>query len=71
MLSDDARVSHVLRECAGIPVDVDDAELAAIAIAIHLEEALDLTVPSHLIDHDHLARPDALERTVRRLVGGS
>ncbi len=45
-------------------------ELAAVAIAVHVEEALELTVPPDLLDPEHLLAPDALERTLRRLLGG-
>ena len=71
MLSDDEpRIGRVLRECAEIPVDADDGELAAIAIAVHVEEALQLTLPPDLLDHAHLFPPAALERTLRQLLGG-
>lgn len=58
----------VLRDCGEIPVDPDDPELAAITIAIYLEEALDVTVPSDLLDFDHLGKPSERERTVRALL---
>lgn len=70
MNDDVTRIDSVLRECAEIPVDADDAELAAIAIAIHVEEALEVTVSADLLDHDHLVPPAALERTVRQLSRG-
>ena len=71
MLNDDmSRIDWVLRECAEIPVDTTDPELAAIAIAVHVEEALELTVPPDLLDHEHLLPPAALERTLRHLLGG-
>ncbi len=67
---DGTRIDWVLRECAEIPVAADDAELAAIAVAVHLEESLGLTLPPDLLDHDHLVPPGALERTVRQWSGG-
>ena len=71
MMNDDlSPTDWVLRECAEIPVDADDAELTAIAIAIHVEESLELTLPPDLLDHDHLVSPAARERTVRQLLGG-
>ena len=66
----ESRIDRVLRECAEIPVDAEDAELAAIAIAVHLEEALGLTVPAELLHHVHLVPPAALEGTLRRLLVG-
>ena len=72
MLSPDAaRIDQVLAECAQIPVDTEDPELAAIAVAIHLEESLGLTVPGELLDHEHLVPSAALEHTVRHRLGGS
>ena len=69
-MNPETRIHWVLRECAEIPIDIEDAELAAIAIAVHLEEALELTVPPELLDHDHLVPPAALEGTLRQLLGG-
>lgn len=69
MKDDAARIAQVLHECGEVPV-ADDAELAAIAIAVHLEEALELIVPPALLDHDHLVPRAALERTVRHLLRG-
>lgn len=70
MLSPDAgHTESVLRECAQIPVDPVDGELAAIAIAIHVEDALEVTVPPGLLDYAHLAAPAALAPTVRQLLG--
>jgi len=62
-----ADVDGVLRECAEIPLE-RDPELAALAVAVHLEEALGLRVPPALLDHDHLVPAAARERTVRRLL---
>ncbi len=67
--ADRARIDWLLRECAEIPVDPVDPELTAIAIAVHVETALGLTLPPELLDHDHLVPPAALERTVRQLWG--
>ena len=68
---DEARVDRVVAELAEVPVDPDDAELAAIAIAVHLEEALQVVVPPDTRrDAAHLATPAARERTVRQLLGG-
>lgn len=65
-----ARIDQVLDECADVPVGTDDPELAAIAVAMHLEESLGRTVPADVLDHEHLVPARALERTVRnRLVG--
>ena len=53
----------LLRECAAIPVDAADGELAAIAIAVHLAEALGCVVPPDLLDHyqaAHVAAPRPL-----------
>lgn len=70
MVSDDEdRIRWVLHECAEIPVHADDGELAGIAVAVHLEEALGLTLSSDLLHHDHLVPAAALECTVRRLLG--
>ena len=69
--SQEHAVDELLRECAAIPLDPDDAELAAVAVAVHLEEALGLVVPAELLTHDHLVPPDALERTVRQLLAGA
>ncbi len=65
------RLASVLAECAEIPLEADDAELMALAIALHLETALELTLPREVLDHEHLVPPAALARTVRDLVGGS
>lgn len=70
-MGDEARTLRVLRECAEIPLDETDGELAALAIAIHLEDALGLLVPEHTMDHHHLVPPAARERTVRHLLGES
>lgn len=70
-MNPETRIDRVLRECAEIPIDAEDGELAAIAIAVHLEEALELIVPSELLDHDHLVPSASLERTLRQLLGGS
>lgn len=67
----DDPLDELLRECAAIPVDPDDGELAALAVAVHLEEALGLVVPAELLTHHHLVPQVALERTVRRLLGDS
>lgn len=69
--SPEAAVDELLRECAAIPLDPDDGELAALAVAVHLEEALGLVVPGELLTRDHLVPPDALERTVRQLLAGA
>lgn len=70
MLSDDSsRIDWVLRECAEIPVDSTDPELAALAVAIHVEDALELSVPPEMLNADHLLPPAALERTLRHLLG--
>lgn len=63
------RIDWIVRECAEVPIDADDAELAAIAVAVHVEEALALTVPPELLDHAHLVPPDALRGTLRQLLG--
>ncbi|MGN0065021.1 MAG: hypothetical protein ACI379_12335 [Nocardioides sp.] len=68
MLNDPSRVRDVLAECAEIPHEADQ-DLAALAVAIHLEDALDLTLPAELLSHEHLVGADALARTVRRLTG--
>ena len=71
MLNVDATViDRLLGELDQVPVDPDDAELAAIAIAVHLEEALGASVPADLLDARHLADPAAREQTVRRIAGG-
>jgi hypothetical protein len=71
MLNMDATaLDRLLGELAEVPVDPDDAELAAIAIAVHLEEALGTTLPADLLDAGHLVDPAAREETVRRLAGG-
>ncbi|WP_210438692.1 hypothetical protein [Nocardioides xinjiangensis] len=67
---DATTIDQVLGELAEVPVAPGDAELAAVAIAVHLEEALGVTVPADLLDAAHLVPPAALERTVRRLVAG-
>lgn len=64
-------VSRILRECAEVPLDPSDAELAAIAVAIHLEETLGQTIPPDLLNHARLIPAAARERTVRQLLGGS
>ncbi|QBX54619.1 hypothetical protein EXE58_03470 [Nocardioides seonyuensis] len=72
MTHEDMTLSEqLLRECAAIPVDTDDGELTAIAIAIHLEESLGCVVPADRLDRDHLVPSVALERTVRELRGES
>lgn len=71
MLSVDATaVDRVLGELAEVPVEPGDPELAAVALAVHLELALGVTVPADLLDAAHLVPAEAREQTVRRLVEG-
>ena len=53
-----------------LAAQTDDPELAAVAVALHLEEALELTVPPELMAPEHLVGAEARARTVRRLLGG-
>lgn len=46
-----------------------DAELIAVQVAIHLEEALGTRLPEHLIDAAHLGSPEATAATVDLLLG--
>jgi hypothetical protein len=70
LIVDAAIIERVLGELAEVPVEPADPELAAVALAVHIEEALGVTVPVDLLDADHLVPPAAREQTVRRLVGG-
>lgn len=70
MLTGVDAAEQVLRELAAMPLDSDDAELAAVAVALHLEEALGVTVPPHLLAPEHLVEHEARARTVRLLLGG-
>lgn len=71
MLTRDGAAEQVLRELEAMPLDTADAELAAFAVALHIEEALELTVPPELLAAEHLVPVDARARTVRRLLGGA
>jgi hypothetical protein len=46
-----------------------DPELTAVRVAIHLEEALGVTVPADLLDATHLGTPEAVAATLDRLLG--
>lgn len=71
MLTVDAStIDRVLGELAEVPFELGDPELAAVALAVHLELALGVTVPAELLDAAHLVPPAAREQTVRRLAGG-
>ncbi|WP_191280098.1 hypothetical protein [Nocardioides flavus (ex Wang et al. 2016)] len=66
---DASAIDRVLVELAEVPVEPGDPELAALALAVHLELALGVTVPADQLDAEHLVPPAARERTVRRLLG--
>lgn len=68
MLNDPERLRAVLAECAQVPCE-SDPELAALAVAVHLEDALDLVLPADLLSPEHLVGAAAVERTVRLLRG--
>lgn len=70
MLSRDGRAERVLLELAEMPLATDDVELAAVAVALHLEEALEVIVPPELLTPEHLVAERARARTVHRLLGG-
>jgi hypothetical protein len=46
-----------------------DAELTAVQVAIHLEEALGMTLPTHFLDAAHLGSRKSTERTLVQLIG--
>ncbi len=67
-LADADPVSALVAECGQIPPAADD-ELAALQVAIHLEEATGRRVPAELLAPAHLVGQSALSSTVRRLLG--
>ena len=71
MTVDDLATSadEILRECAAVPLRADDDELAAVAIAVHLEERLGRALPVDLLAPEYLVPTAARARTVRLLVG--
>jgi hypothetical protein len=46
-----------------------DPELRAVRVAIHLEDALGITVPADLLDAAHLGTPQAVAATLDLLLG--
>lgn len=70
MLTRAGAADLVLRELDEMPLDTGDPELAAVAVALHLEEALEVVVPAEYLAAEHLVAADARARTVRRLLGG-
>jgi hypothetical protein len=47
----------------------DDPELTAVRVAVHLEDALGITIPADLLDAAHLGSPEAVSATLDRLLG--